>query len=319
MRASAATGVVDRPAFVVRVECANDRCRAGYVAKGPQHVFCSDKCRDAARHRRYYATRPDYVQRNRERFHAWRSRLVGERGIKRQPWLLGAPIAGPHLPGGFVVLGVDPRPQWPVEHRNVRALHGMVTALIGEPHDPTIPGFSLVPWHCGVGWGVYIRGDGAAARLANMREAPARLFDREVRVSSGPLARLKTPAVTKRGRRRLRIDAITPVIIRATGKTRVAYRVQPTAGNLKSTMSTWLPGRLGVALGPDDLRLDVLESATQTERVDLGGKLGAMPGFVGHLVIECNAPAHWLLLAAERVGLGARTAFGFGRIRVTEC
>jgi CRISPR/Cas system endoribonuclease Cas6 (RAMP superfamily) len=73
-------------------------------------------------------------------------------------------------------------------------------------------------------------------------------------------------------------------------------------------------------MGEDDMRISLVERHTQPSSLSLvgrGGKLKAMRGWVGHMIVDCNAPAHWLLEVAARVGLGGRTAFGFGRVRVS--
>ena len=57
---------------------------------------------------------------------------------------------------------------------------------------------------------------------------------------------------------------------------------------------------------------------TQPAHVPLGDKYGTVHGWVGHVDLEVNASALWLLRAAEAVGFGSRTAFGFGRIVVEE-
>jgi len=81
-------------------------------------------------------------------------------------------------------------------------------------------------------------------------------------------------------------------------------------------MATWLPDRLGTSVCNAELRL--VERHTEARHVPIGGKYGTVSGWVGYVILDCNAPAYWLLKAAETLGLGGRTAFGFGRIKVTE-
>lgn len=40
-------------------------------------------------------------------------------------------------------------------------------------------------------------------------------------------------------------------------------------------------------------------------------------GWEGSCVVEVNAPARWMLECDALVGLGGRTALGFGRVRVS--
>jgi hypothetical protein len=55
----------------------------------------------------------------------------------------------------------------------------------------------------------------------------------------------------------------------------------------------------------------------QESWVDLGGKVGTAKGFDGSFVVDANAAGHWLLEAAARTGMGSKTAFGFGCVRVS--
>lgn len=210
-------------------------------------------------------------------------------------------------------IDISPHPRWRVEHRNVRALHGMLSTITGS-HTGRWPRFALVPWPSPFGWAVYLRLDDDARLLANQKLA-ARLFDANVRVHFGPLIRLKSPSVRKRGHRRLRIDAITPVCIRQTdGEMYTA----PTTETIMSAIGVEFPSRVGLQSGDvARLRLELIERHTMPAMVPVGGKYGAVRGWVGHCLVETNAVGEWLLRAAERVGLGGRTAFGFGRIRVT--
>lgn len=252
----------------------------------------------------------DAVRRAREVNRAWAQKHRA--CSRRQPWLLGAPPYGHYLPGGGFTLNVQPAPRWPVELRNTRALHGMVTALMGIEHDPHVPQFSLIPWPTPFGWSVWTQHADVAQRLAGHRHN-ARLYDQDVTVTCGPLARVRAPVVTHRGRRRLRIDAVTPVRLRADSE----RLTQPTAAHLAGALRDWIPPRLGVEIDQNDLALEVVESRTQAALVQTGGKFGPTRGWTGHLVVDTNAVGHWLLEVAARIGLGGRVALGFGRVRVS--
>lgn len=238
------------------------------------------------------------------------------RGCRRElPWLKGVPPYGTHMPGGGVELSVSPYPRWPVELRNTRALHGMITSLVGG-HSGRWPRWSLVPWPCTFGWGVYLWEDDVANRLAGATFG-ASLYDRPVMVTTSPLRRIRAPTVRKRGHQRLRIDAVTPVVIVSEG------RRQPhqfgTAKSICDAVGGEFVRRLGViGVKRDWLMVEEVESDTHPCRTQLGGKYGAVTGWTGHMVLECNAPAAWLLKCAGLVGLGTRTAFGFGRVRVSD-
>lgn len=249
----------------------------------------------------------------RERNRRWAAKNRGCR--KRHPWLLGKPPYGTHLPGGGVELSVSPYPRWPVELRNTRAVHGMVTSLVGA-HRPRHPRWALVPWDCGLGWGLYLWEDQVIARLAK-KQFDVRLYDKPTKIAVGPARWLRSPTVRKRGRQRLRVDAITPVVIQNTTLNRSHMYATPSA--LLGCISTEFMQRLGVDyVDPKDLRVEKVYADSHPCKTQMGGKYGPVTGWTGHIVVECNAPAAWLLKCAGLVGLGSRTAFGFGRARVTD-
>lgn len=285
-------------------------CGTPIVPTAPGQKTCgSMRCRDKIRIRT-----PEYIYRSRQRNRVW---CAENRGCKsKRPWLLGPPPFGQYLPGGAMTLSVSPTPKWPIEHRNVRALHGMVTAIVGEPHQRW-PEWALIPWDAGCGWAVYFRRDEIARRMAS-RRLDAVLYGRDVSVETGFLARMKAPVVRKRGHQRVVIDAITPVVIQSTNRT--VHRLTPTAHSLLSALTIGLPGRLGlVDFEHDAATIEVIEQSTQHQTVDVGGKHDKITGWVGRVVVDVNAVSRWLLEACARgPGFGGRTAFGFGRIRVSE-
>jgi len=252
------------------------------------------------------------IAKNRERNRAW---CAQHRGVRnRNVWLLGPPAYPEHLPGGGFEIDLSPAPQWPIELRNTRALHGLMTDLIGVPHHPTIPGFALVAWPRGCGWGLWSQLPQVVAIAGRTHEGV--LFERPTAVRCGPLVRVKTPVVRTRGRRRLRVDALTPVLVRANAG---SMHTHPTAANLSSTLAAWLPRRIGLDVRDSDAPITIIESQTEPATVQTGGKYGCSRGWVGHVVVETNAVGHWLLELGARIGLGGRVAFGFGRVRVSPC
>jgi len=243
--------------------------------------------------------------RNRERNREW---CAKNRNVTASnPWLRGQPIYDSHLPGGACELSFAGTTRF--EHSHVRALHGVVTSLLGAHEQDAV--FSLIPWPRGCGWAVYCRTD-SLARLAQ-RQHDARLGSAPVVVRLGPFARIKSPDVRKRGHRRVRISTVTPVVITTMGRKRV--RLDPDADSIRSTLVQTIPARIGLGVERDEVPIELVDADTQTVRVDLGGKLGAIPGWDGSVVVETNAIGHWLLEVAARIGLGGRTALGFGRVR----
>jgi hypothetical protein len=298
----------------LELTCAREGCERRFVQRSWQHRFCSTRCKDA----HHEASSPNHRHNNRLRCSRWAAEHRGVRS--RQPWLLGEPPFESHLPGAGFEMWFSPSISF--DHRHISALHGVLTSLTGE-HHPNNPRFSLVPWPRGCGWGVYLAEPETVETLAGTRHV-VRLGTGSPELAFGKPVRIRSPRIVKRGHRQLRIDAITPVCVRHSTGEGNAYQIHtaPTASNLLSTLQFMTLRRIGLAIGEDDMRLRLVERHTQPSTLSLvgrGGKLKAMRGWVGHVVVDCNAPAHWLLEVAARIGLGGRTAFGFGRIRVTEC
>lgn len=316
MSPNPAVEVIDDPETGARVYRMGDvesvvacfGCGVPIIPKSPGQRTCgAPACREAAR-----VLSPEQRVAKLERSRAW---AAEHRGCKRpRPWLRGTPPHLPYLPGGGITISVSPPPRWPIEHRNIRAFHGMMTMLVGLPHQ-RFPEWSLVPWPEGCGWGAYLRQDDVAARLSN-RTVEGVLYDRPVTIKTGPLVRIKAPVVRKRGRQKIRLVTMTPVVIETDGRT--VTRTMPTVTSIVSALTHSLPDRLGlVGFDSSLVVLNVMSHETQTEVVPLGGKGGPVKGWVGSVVLEVNAVSRWLLEAAARgPGLGGRVAFGFGRIRV---
>lgn len=290
-------------------------CGRTFTTASAGELVCSDGCRrarDSARElRRLREPRRNLYAR--ERNARW---ARAHRGVSSSnPWLAGAPPFAAHLPGASMTMGFDPLPRWPVELRNTRGLHGLLTSLLGLPHAHH-PQWALRPWQSGwaVHW-MHARGLGFA-----VQEVGASLYERPTRVAFGPAVYLRAPQIATRGRRRLRLDTVTPVVRAAEGKARpevrpstvslghalddFAHRVAPSA-----PWFDWTRARI---------RVEAVEVATEPAHVELGAKYGMVHGWQGSLVVECNAVAHWLLVAASRIGLGSRVAFGFGCVRTSE-
>lgn len=236
---------------------------------------------------------------------------------RRKPVLMGAPVcASAHMPGLGFVLHIEPRPRWPIQLRNTRAVHGMVTALLDMPHQRW-PEWALLPVNLGCGWAIYVRDTGVAERLLEKRSVASLLYDHGVTVTFSSPWRSKYPRITRRGWRNLRIDAITPVVIRSMGGT--VHRPFPTKTGIISALTNDFPARVGVELErATDLELELVSSDARTETTPMGGKLSHFKGWLGSVVVRTNAIGEFLLRCASAgPGLGGRTAFGFGRVVVS--
>lgn len=285
-------------------------CGAAYVPRRRGQVTCGAP---PCRWRQDYVTKradPARVAFDRARCRAYAAARGARPG---SAWLVGAPPFAAWLPGGACVLRWWPRV--PLDLARARHLHAALTRLHGAPHDPLVPAWALLPWQDG--WAV-CWADARGAALARTRHA-VDLGPHRVALEVGPLVSLRAPTGVPRGRTRVRVDAVTPVVLRTMAGS--VTRTAPEASHLRSTLAQTLARRLGVA--GDDVRVELVERRTEPAttgdgRGHVGGD-GRVRGWVGHVVLDVNAPARWLLeVAARGWGLGGRTAFGFGRVRVAE-
>lgn len=248
----------------------------------------------------------------------------------RSVWQEPAPSIGHHLPGGACSLDADPAPRWPITIESTRALHGLVTAISGLPHHPTVPTVVLAPWPDGLGWAAYVATDGAARAMAGRTHTGAHLFGRPCNVRCGPLMRLRSPVVSGVGPRELRVRTLTPLVVRGNGRVndggregaggrRRTHYDAPNGGLLTSTLSAWLPRRVGLQLRPDVLRTEIVSVRGRGRTVRIGGHLGSVRGWEGELVVRTNAVGEWLWALGALLGVGGRVGFGFGRVEVERC
>lgn len=284
------------------------RCECGAELPRGRVRFCSESCCKKA----YRARHPEYVAAVRERCRLWSKE---HQNVKRaNPWLRGPPPYVGTLPGGVCQIDIAPDPQWPIALRNARALHGVLTVLLGKSHS-RFPAWTLrQDSTTRSGWAVHWTDpDGLA--LAG-RAHPVGLFNEERALYLSSARPVQAPNIERRGHRLLRVDAVSPVVIQTADRT--ISRAVPEASHIISTLHVVLAARLGLSLTKEEICIRLKHRETTQEWTDCGGKYGSVPGFVGHLVLDCNAVAAWLLYAAQALGLGGRCAFGFGQIAVTE-
>lgn len=261
---------------------------------------------------------------------------VSERHAEVAAWRAHAPRPPGAPPGtGPCSLVLDP-------HRTLTlaqtpALHGLLTALHGGAHHTHAARWSLRPWRAGCGWAVVWRDAEGAAVAGTVHDRVRLGADHHVLIvgCAGTL-RWPDPSTWRRpyGRQRLRLDTLTPVVIRsgltglrrelkrqglsvATHPTKTRTEARPE--HLLSALSE-LAARVGVEVDRSKLRLVVTEAETEPSVIEHRGKLGGdgrIRGWSGRLLLECNAPVRWLLeLAAAGWGLGGRTAYGYGAVVV---
>ena len=293
-----------------------DFCGAPYISTSHKQRTCGEqRCREKLR-----VITPRRIMQSRTRNAAW---ARTHRGV-RSPnlWLRGAPPYGEFLPGGVLHFSIDATVRsravsFEMWATRARGVHGMITALgLGHRHGATT--FSLIPPVDCNEWAVYIADDQKCAELSGAR-VDALLFGKNMRLQFSASAPLIAPQKEKRGRSVIVVRTQTPVCIRnhiGEAHKKVTHTV-PTAENLVSTLKGTLAPRLQMPVGVKiDPCITVLSDTTQPVVCALGGKYGIEKGWTGEVRLEVNQTALWLLRCAEIIGLGGRTAFGFGRIEI---
>lgn len=326
------------------------RCGAGLIPTDHRTRYCGADCRraakaesparragDARRSARYLATHHSYrmarralraagmdpsgaeVLRGRGEVEGWRA-LVGlpppRRGVKRTP-TPAAPRA-PRAPWGAAVGPQPDHVAWGLDLAGLpataaaRHVHGLVAHLVAADHAQVARWALAMP--AGAqgrsGWGVVLFRRDDAERLAG-RACGVLVGSTRAELRLGAVVRLRAPALLAPRRYRVVIDAVTPVSHMIAGRTRPV--TQPNVDTITRCAGDLLQ-RLGLTTG----RLHVASVTCETapERVVIGGHVGPITGWVGRVVVECNAPAAWALSLARHAGLGGRVAYGLGRVRV---
>lgn len=193
-----------------------------------------------------------------------------------------------------------------------RLVHGAVSALVGRPHGGHLGAWSLVP-HSPRRWGVILY-DPEDARRLRATEHAMRLGSEPARLRIAPeIVRLRTPPPLARGRYRVTVDAVTPVVQATMGRT--VYVTSPAASTVLDALSLAL--QVARVSPRSTMHVAAVETRTAPERVRLGGHVQSPLGWVGRLTVDCNAPAAWALGVAAQVGFGGKCAFGLGRVRVS--
>jgi hypothetical protein len=320
------------------------KCGAPYVPASAQNVYCSDRCRYAAktarpewiaaqsvRSARAYIANASYRQARRCLLRAgidpdtrpeieslrgaglvadWRERV----GLPRRssgPRRIEYPT---HL-GTYYALDLRPRPE-AITLRHTRHLHGIVCRALGVPHEKTRGVFSLVPSRDGCGWGALVYEGCEATITSHAVHVGGRPADLAV---VGLPRRVKAPPPVPSGRHRVTIETITPVSW-ARESHSVAI-LAPKVSTLEGSCEVL--GRRAL-VSHEGARIFAVDHDLRRESVYVGGHVargskrrGEVIAVVGIVTVTCNAHAAWLLLCAERLGIGGATALGFGRVKVT--
>lgn len=207
----------------------------------------------------------------------------------------------------------------PLQPRELAWLHAALTGAIGRGHQRpthcTPADWSLVPWACPSGWAVAWWSEADAAALSGTARQ-SRIGAVECTLAIGARTRVHVPPAYVAGVHLVRLTMRTPLVITATdsdGRKRSARAVSDS----RILSSVWtLARKLGVR--PGALAVSVLDDRSHVDGVDYRGKIGRVEGLAGTADLAVNAPTRWLLECAARgLGLGARTAYGCGRVEAT--
>lgn len=230
------------------------------------------------------------------------------------PWHAPSPVLTSRAIGAAMAL-TSPGERYALTDAAV--WHGVATALTRDPHAPAAP-FSA--WPGEACWWLWTRSAGAITHLSG-RRLVQRIGRREhavVTVGAAHPCVLPPPRGT--GRYRVTIQADTPVAVRCYGG--AVVRSSPDSTSLASTLAqTLAPRVLGRPLRVEDVAVRVVRDLSVPARVrgtpSEGPRRRAFQdGWAGQVEVEASGLAAWLMECAVLVGLGGRTAFGMGRVRV---
>lgn len=241
-------------------------------------------------------------------------------GDVTSPWAMHSPAFGDHLPGAVCEMRIAGEPRGMCSLRGSTVAHGVVSVLTNHPHRPHVHHHALWPDPLGDRWWVLIPSE--AAKYVAGRRFRHDVARRTADVAFGPAIRLRTPPAASAGTYRLRIETQTPVVIRSAGST--LTRVDPDASHIASTVSALTCKRLGLdEIPPHMVALRMVDRHTRPwiGLVDRSGSVGGdgrVRGWHGVIEVDASGLAAWLLRCCALIGLGGRTGYGFGRIRLTE-
>lgn len=243
--------------------------------------------------------------------------------IDESLWFEPPPDLGAkHLPGAALPIAFAPFRR--ASLREASIIHALVTrSLGGHQAAPVERDFALICSDLAPsGWGVYVSSDEAVSLLR--REARTFPFvNRPVTVTFGAPVRLRVPAAVgaSDGASLVRVDTVTPVVVRSTAKGPLSIRKTYTKATSRCVWVclTAVAKRLGIDVDPERIAVEVVEVQTDHQVARVGKKLdghGRLESWDGWFVARVNPLARWLLDVAALTGFGGRTAYGFGRIRV---
>jgi len=233
----------------------------------------------------------------------------------RDAWSIASPTRE-YLPGRLVEIRAHPRPlltEWAPSV--LRQLHAIITKVTSIPHDPRMPNFTLVQHRRYPSVYAWMRYESHVALLPEV--ANMELYGQPTRITFPLKWSVKAPKPYDPGQYKRRIKTVTPFgiyqgITRAlkTDLTDIVTQLHNTATQIGMDDHDEIVARVT----SQDTEMVSMRVGGHVTRSDAGvGYADALHGVVD---VECNAIGAWLLDVAAITGFGAKTAFGFGRIRV---
>lgn len=261
---------------------------------------------------------------------SWRDALARIGVDPSDAWQHPSPDAPTHLCTAvqLSVLTREGKPSRRIhDEYGLRLLHGVLHRSLEVGHRLHANAFALTIRR-GTVWLVTTDAD----VLSRLRSLQRVLFsgDRdEYQVIVGARSKMRAPPPRDAGQWRARVVIERPLVLTRGSllNGRESKRLRDAPEGLESQLER-ICIRLGLPVPPIVCRVlhaDV-ERVLDSDGVDgvrVGGHIqletpGRVAALVGVLDVECNAAGRWLLDCAALVGLGGKTAFGFGRVRVED-
>lgn len=261
--------------------------------------------------------------------------------ISRDAWSLPSPTHnGPLMHAFRLVLSQHGQQRLRVrDYYGARLLHGALHRALGVGHDLDKTPFSLVlPSQRERALWMLTSDEDVITRLLAW-ESPRVILgdDREphdLRIAER--SRLRLPPPREPGQYRARVIASSPLVLKKSNRAIAKSEASTRHGLYRQqlqTKPTELVGSLEHVASRAGIRVDkhtviarvILHDLDEIEGgIRVGGHWQSGPTrghiacMVGVIDVECNAIGRWLLDCAALVGLGGKTAIGFGRVRVRD-
>lgn len=261
--------------------------------------------------------------------------------VSRDAWALPSPTHDGPLSHAFrLVFSQREQPRLRVrDYYGARLLHGALHRVLNVGHDLDKTPFALVlPSQRERSLWMLTSHEDVIERLLAWESPRVILGDdsepHDLRIAER--SRLRVPPPREPGQYRARVITAGPLVLKKTNRAIAKSEASTRHGLYRQqlrTSPTELVGALEHVASRAGVRLDkhtviarvILHDLDEIEGgVRVGGHWQSGPTrghiacMVGVIDVECNAIGRWLLDVAALIGLGGKTAIGFGRVRVAD-